>query len=55
MTSSIHNRQSQIGNLNTTEGEDRFYWHVHLRAANQKFMLRLKGGKPPVDLTKYLL
>lgn len=41
--------------LNTTEGEDRFYWHVHLREVNKKFMLRLKGGKQPVDLTKYLL
>jgi hypothetical protein len=44
-----------LNDLNTTEGEDRFYWHVHLRESNGKFTMRLKGGKQPVDLTKYLI
>jgi hypothetical protein len=44
-----------LNDLNTTQGEDRFYWHVHLREVKKKFTLKLKGGKQPVDLTKYLI
>jgi hypothetical protein len=44
-----------LKDLNTTQGEDRFYWHVHLREVKKKFTLKLKGGKQSVDLTKYLI
>lgn len=42
--------------LNVTELSDRMYWHVHLMEdKNGKFMLRLKGGATPVDVTSALL
>jgi hypothetical protein len=44
-----------LNDLNTTEMDDRFYWHVQLREEKGKFMLRRKGGKSPVDVSKYLL
>jgi hypothetical protein len=44
-----------LNDLNITEMEERFYWHVHIHEVKGKYMLRLKGGKQPVDLSKYLL
>ena len=44
-----------VDSLNITEMDDRFYWHVQISEISGKYLLRLKTGKPSVDLTKYLL
>ncbi len=44
-----------LDDLNTTETGDRFYWHVHLSEMKGKYVLKRKGGKSPVDVSKYLL
>ena len=44
-----------LDDLNVTEMEDRFYWHVHISDVKGRFMLRLKAGKQPVDITKYVI
>jgi hypothetical protein len=41
--------------LNTTIKENGYYWHVQITEIKGAFMLRLKEGKSPVDLTKYLI
>ena len=51
----IKNFAVWLNDFNITEMEDRFFWHVHIHEVKGKYMLRLKGGKQPVDLSKYLL
>lgn len=46
-----------IPDMNVTHipDRDRHYWHVHISAQNNRYLLRLKSGHPQVDLTQYLL
>lgn len=44
-----------LKDLNTTEMEDRFFWHVHIHEVKGKYMLVQRAGGNPVDLTKYLI
>jgi hypothetical protein len=42
--------------MNTTEKEDRTYWHVHFIENPQgRVELRLKGGEPPLDVTSKII
>jgi hypothetical protein len=41
--------------LNTTESNDRFYWHVHISRHNRKFSLDTKGEFENIDITRYLI
>ena len=41
--------------MNTTEREDRFYWHVHISRLEERYLLHRKGGTEPVDLSRFLL
>ena len=43
--------------MNTTEREDRYYWHVHVdeKASGGSFALRTKANYDPVDLTPYVV
>lgn len=42
-----------LENMNKTQLEDRFYWHVSVDEANGLFTLRRKKGIERVDLTRY--
>ena len=44
-----------LDGLNTTQLEDRFYWHVHINRDDGKYYLRRKRGFEKVDITKYLI
>jgi hypothetical protein len=39
--------------MNTTERDDRMYWHVHFQEQGGIFKLHLKEGAMPPDVTKY--
>ena len=42
--------------LNTTELDDRMYWHVHFIADERgKLELKFKGGQPPLDVSANIL
>jgi len=41
--------------MNTTEKENRFYWHVHISRADDQFRLNRRKDVPEIDLTSYLL
>jgi len=42
-------------NMNTTQKEDRFYWHVHITRNDSKLLLHLKKKNKNISVTKYLL
>ncbi|MBN1842478.1 MAG: hypothetical protein JW883_09400 [Deltaproteobacteria bacterium] len=44
-----------VDGMNITEREDRFYWHVHISLHEKHFVLHLKKGFDPIDLTGFLL
>lgn len=44
-----------LDGLNTTQKEDRFYWHVIIHRKGEKFTLQRKKGEKAVDLTMYLM
>ncbi len=44
-----------LSNMNTTQKEDRFYWHVHITRNNGELLLHLKKGNKNISVTKYLL
>jgi hypothetical protein len=44
-----------LDGLNTTQLQDRFYWHVHIDRDGGKYFLRRKKGFEKVDVTKYLV
>lgn len=44
-----------LENMNTTERDGRYYWHVHISKEKNKFFLQFKKGNQAVDLTEYLL
>lgn len=44
-----------LNQMNTTEKEDRFYWHVHISQQNSELLLHRKRGFKSIDLSKYLL
>ena len=44
-----------LSNMNTTEKEDRFYWHVHITRNDGELLLHLKKGNTNISITKYLL
>jgi hypothetical protein len=41
--------------MNTTERDDRMYWHVQYQEQKGTFKLHLKEGAIPPDVTKYLI
>jgi hypothetical protein len=41
--------------FNTTESDDRFYWHVHIRQQAGKFILETKQEFKNIDISDYLL
>jgi hypothetical protein len=41
--------------MNITEREDRFYWHVHIFQDGGKFLLARRKGAERIDLTRFLL
>lgn len=41
--------------MNTTEKEDRLYWHVHISRQNGELLLHPKRGFRNIDLSKYLI
>lgn len=45
-----------VPNMNTTERDDRTYWHVHfVEGQDGRIELRFKGGVPSIDVTDRLL
>jgi hypothetical protein len=45
-----------LPDMNTTEKEDRMYWHVHfIETPDGSVSLQLKGGKPNIDVTDRLV
>lgn len=44
-----------VPHLNTTEKDDRFYWHIHIAERDKQLLLRLKGGAEPHDLSSHLI
>jgi len=44
-----------LSNMNTTQKEDRFYWHVHITRNNNELLLHLKKDNKNISVTKYLL
>ena len=44
-----------LDDLNITEKEDRFYWHVRITNENGRFYLHRKGRANRAELTKFLL
>ncbi|MDQ2817378.1 MAG: hypothetical protein M3T49_04095 [Candidatus Eremiobacteraeota bacterium] len=44
-----------LGNLNVTNLEDRFYWHIAISRDGQTYSLHQKKGLPKIALTKYFL
>lgn len=44
-----------LPNLNITRLPDREYWHVRLIHEGGRYLLRLKGGKGDVDISKYAI
>jgi hypothetical protein len=44
-----------LPDMNITEREDRFYWHIHIIQQDDRFMLGRKGGMERIDLTRFLL
>jgi hypothetical protein len=41
--------------MNITEREDRFYWHVHIFQDGERFLLARRKGAERIDLTRFLL
>ena len=44
-----------LANMNITQKEDRFYWHVQISRNNDKLLLHLKKGNKNINVTKYIL
>lgn len=44
-----------LDGMNTTSGQDRLYWHVHIYVEGNKFFLSRKKDFQDIDITKYLL
>ena len=44
-----------LDGLNTTQKEDRLYWHVIIHRKGENYTLQRKKGEKAVDLTKYLM
>ncbi len=44
-----------LGDMNTTENEDRMYWHVHIAREEKEFTLIRKEGAPRITITQYVL
>jgi len=41
--------------MNTTQNEDRVYWHVFVDRVGEKFFLRRKKGAKKIEITQYLI
>ncbi len=41
--------------MNTTERDNRHYWHVHIHQRTGRYALQRKASFEPVDVTKYLI
>jgi hypothetical protein len=44
-----------LDGFNTTQKEDRLYWHVIIYRKGEKYTLQRKKGETAVELTKYLM
>jgi hypothetical protein len=44
-----------LPDMNITEREDRFYWHIRIIQQDDRFMLTRKGGIERIDITRFLL
>lgn len=44
-----------LDDMNTTEGEKRFYWHVRVMEDEGRLILQRKRGTARIDLTSYLI
>jgi hypothetical protein len=44
-----------LSQMNTTEREDRHYWHVHISRQNDDLLLHLKKGFERINLSPYLI
>jgi hypothetical protein len=47
--------ESWLTDMNITERDDRFYWHVLVHQSDGKLFLQRKKGKENIEVTKYLL
>ena len=45
----------QDDDMNITEKENRYYWHVHISYIGNEYVLHLKGGVETVNLTRFVL
>lgn len=46
---------SFLDNMNITQKEDRFYWHVQILRTEKKFFMHFKKEFKDVDITEYLI
>lgn len=44
-----------LSNMNTTQKDDRFYWHVYITRNDGELLFHLKKGNKNISVTKYLL
>lgn len=44
-----------LDEMNITEKENRYYWHVHISYVGNEYVLHLKGGVEPVNLSRFIL
>jgi len=46
---------SWLNAFNTTQKDDKFYWHIKIKTDGNSFVLLRKGGEEPVILSEYIL
>lgn len=44
-----------LQDLNTSEDENRMYWHIHVIVTSGQYLLTRKGGLKSIDITQYLM